>query len=191
MKRLLILFLCGVFSLSFVACKDKSQPPRGGSTFPSGAAGREGELSALNKIVANDPTNVKAYVAMGNIYFDTNRNADAVTAYKKALELNPDDPNVRTDMGVCLKRLGRIDEAVSEFKKASRSDPRHFQSRYNLGVTLLQNKKDLRGALSTWEALVRDIPQFPGREGLITQIKSLKSKEITGTPVMGEKNKGK
>jgi len=189
MKSIGILFLCGIMIFAGAGCKDKSQLPSGEKGLPSSSPGRSGELAALKKVVQNDPSNVNAYVMMGNIYFDTNRNAEAVDAYRKALEIGPENADVRTDMGVCLRRLGKPDEAVKEFKKAIQGNPRHYQSRYNLGVTLLHDKKDLAGAVSAWEELVKEIPSFPGREKVVQQLKTLQN--VGTVQEGGTGNKGK
>ncbi len=186
MKSIGILLLCGMMVFAVTGCKNKSQPPKGEGVLPSSSPVRSGELAALKKVLEKDPSNVKAYVIMGNIYFDTNRNREAVDAYRKALEITPENVDVRTDMAVCLRRLGKPDEAIKELRKAIHDNPHHYQSRYNLGVTLLHDKKDLTGAIAAWEDLVREIPRFPGREKVVKQIQTLKN---IGTVQEGGKGK--
>ncbi len=45
---------------------------------------------SLNKAVEEDPLFIEAYVLRGDIYSDERNYPDAITSYKKALEVNPD-----------------------------------------------------------------------------------------------------
>ena len=169
--------------------KEETHPPH-----PSSASeiktNNLAEVEALEKIIAKDPKNLRANIMLGNIYFDTGRNEEAVKAYRVALQVAPDNPDLRTDMGICLRRLGRVDEAIEEFRMASKSDPGHYQSRYNLGLTLLNDKKDLGGAIEAWEELLRAVPEFPGRDKLSRQIEMLKGTRASpGSSGFGELNR--
>lgn len=188
MKQIFGLAMAVCFAaLIFTGCKGKSERSPQGGTAPNVDMSAFREAETLKKIVENDPGNVAALIKLGNIYFDTNQNEEAVKSYRKALEFDQNNADVRTDMAICLRRLRRTDEAISEFKKASQSNPRHYQSRYNLGLTLLHDKNDLQGAIDAWDALVREVPEFPGRERLVLQLENLKQVQ---TPVPEEKNDG-
>jgi tetratricopeptide (TPR) repeat protein len=71
--------------------------------------------------------------------------ADAVmAAYKKAIELKPDDADAHYNLGVNLSALGNKEEAVAAFKKAIELKPDDADAHYNLGVNLsaLGNKEE-------------------------------------------------
>ena len=53
-------------------------------------------------------------------------------------------------------------------------DPRHSISRYNTGVVLFYDKKDIKGTIKIWEELLRMDPYFVGAEELRNNIKILK-----------------
>ncbi|NIO15754.1 MAG: tetratricopeptide repeat protein [Deltaproteobacteria bacterium] len=165
-----------VFFLVFavVGCKEKSRPPAGPPASGFVDLNKYREAETLVKLLEKDPNNRRAWIRLGNIYFDTAQNEEAVVAYRKALDFEPGNADVRTDMGICLRRLGRTDEAIEAFKKSTVSNPRHYQSRYNLGLTLLHDKNDLQGAIDAWEGLLRAVPDFPGRERLALQVENLK-----------------
>jgi tetratricopeptide (TPR) repeat protein len=63
--------------------------------------------------------------------------------------------------------------AVEELKKAIAANPRHHQSRYNLGVILVQDKKDLEGGIRAWEGLLENVPDYPYRDQLKAEIERL------------------
>ena len=68
------------------------------------------------------------------LYFDTGKFKDAIKAYNKYLEFNPNSANVWTDLGVMYRRNKQPQDALRAFDEAIKTDPRHEQSRYNKGV---------------------------------------------------------
>ena len=109
------------------------------------------KIQALKDIVLKDPKNLSALVELGNLYFDSDQTREAIEAYGKYLAVKPDNPDVRTDMGVMYRKLGDSDRAIQEFRKAAQTDPTHVNSRYNIGVVLLHDKQDIKGAIKAWE----------------------------------------
>jgi len=57
---------------------------------------------------------------------------------KKALEKNPDYPDVNNLMGVALSLSGRYKEAVTYFKAAIKSNPEYIEGHINYALTLNQ-----------------------------------------------------
>ena len=65
--------------------------------------------SQLNEAVKLDPTGAaKGYRNLGAVYFDTNRSEAAEAAYRKSIELDPNNPDAHFQLGVTL--LGRATE---------------------------------------------------------------------------------
>ena len=109
------------------------------------------KIKTLKEIVQKDPKNLPAWVELGNLYFDSNQPEEAIEAYSQYLATKPDNPDVRTDMGVMYRHLGNADRALQEFRKAAQADPKHVNSRYNIGIVLLHDKQDMKGAIMAWE----------------------------------------
>ena len=109
------------------------------------------KIETLKEIVKKDPKNLPAWVELGNLYFDSDQPKEAIEAYGKYLAAKPENPDVRTDMGIMYRRLGEFDRALEEFRKAAQSDPKHVNSRYNIGIVLLHDKQDIKGAIKAWE----------------------------------------
>lgn len=186
MKRISVLgVMILILIFSIAGCKEKSQLPAAPHTHDSVDLNKYKEAETLKTLLEKDPDNVRALIRLGNIYFDTGQNEDAVNAYRKALVLNPKNADVRTDMGICLRRLKRADEAIEAFKEAIDANPRHYQSRYNLGLVLLHEKNDLQGAIDAWEGLLKSVPEFPGRDKLALQVEKLKQVQ----PMTGDEEK--
>ncbi len=132
------------------------------------------QIQTLKDIIKKDPKNLSAWVEMGNLYFDSNQPKEAIEAYRQYLAVKPDNPDVRTDMGIMYRKLGDFDQAIEEFKKAAQSDPNHFNSRYNLGLVLLHDKQDMKGAIKAWEEYLKVDPKSERAERVRTQMEKLK-----------------
>jgi tetratricopeptide (TPR) repeat protein len=73
------------------------------------------------------------------------------------------------------RRLGEFDRALEEFKKAAQSDPKHVNSRYNIGIVLLHDRQDIKGALKAWEDYLRVDPNSERAQRIRTQIEKMKA----------------
>ena len=159
--------------LSAAGCR-KKEPPRG-------TGGDMVNLNALNEIesyrelLRKDPNNLQALINIGNLYYDTGQDLLAIEHYLRALAIDPRNVNVRTDMAVCYRRSGNPDKAIEELKKVISTDPRHSQSRYNLGVILIHDKKDIEGGAKAWEALLENVPDYPYRDSLKAEIAKMRA----------------
>lgn len=162
---LLLLFPAG--------CRKKEPPPAGeGEAIDLNALS---QIETYKKILKNDPNNLQALINIGNLYFDTRQDFLAIEHYRKALDLDPRNVNVRTDMAVCFRRTGNTDRAVEELKKAISMDPRHAQSRYNLGIILIHDKNDVESGIRAWEALLENVPNYPYRDSLKSEIAQMRA----------------
>lgn len=123
-----------------------------GAALPSAAV--QDRMARLQAMVAADPKNHDAWVALGNDYFDTHQAQKSVEAYGKALALKPDDPNVLTDQGVMYRQLNQFDKAVANFQKAAKLDPSHIQSLFNLGIVYAHDLHQVDEAEKAWNKLL-------------------------------------
>jgi excisionase family DNA binding protein len=62
--------------------------------------------------------------------------ADAVTAYRRVLELEPDHIAARINLGRLHHVARELDEAEQYYREALARDPQHPTARFNLGVVL-------------------------------------------------------
>jgi tetratricopeptide (TPR) repeat protein len=132
------------------------------------------EIQALKDIVKKDPKNLPAWVELGNLYFDSNQPKEAIEAYSQYLAIKPDNPDVRTDLGIMYRKLGNFDKAIEEFKRAAQSDPKHNNSRYNLGLVLLHDKHDVKGAIKAWEEYLKVDPKSERAQRIRAQIEKMR-----------------
>ena len=134
------------------------------------------QILSLEQEVAVNPTNVNAWVQLGNVYFDTNNFPKSIRAYEKSLELNPNNANVLTDLGVMYRRNGQPGKALESFDKAIAINPALEQARFNKGVVLNYDMGDREGAIKAWEEVLRINPNAlaPNGQTISEAIKSLK-----------------
>ena len=133
------------------------------------------QVQTLKEIVKKDPKNLPAWVELGNLYFDSDRPKEAIEAYSRYLAAKPDNPDVRTDMGTMYRKLGQFDKALEEFRKAAQSDPKHVNSRYNIGLVLLHDKQDMKGAIMAWEDYLKVDPNSERAQRIRAQIEKMKA----------------
>ena len=108
-----------------VAAAPAATAPMGGA-IPMGKPNPmeiQERIAATEQLVAADPKNERAWINLGNDYFDTHQHQKSVDAYGKALALNPRNPDVLTDQGIMYRELKAFDKAVACFKQPARSTP--------------------------------------------------------------------
>jgi cytochrome c-type biogenesis protein CcmH/NrfG len=135
----------------------------------------EQRIAATRQLIEQDPQNVKAWIALGNDYFDSQQREKAVEAYGKALQLQPDNPDVLTDQGIMYRELGASEKAIANFEKASTIDPKHLQSILNLGILYGQDLKDENKAIKTWNRVLQIAPASPQAAKAREYIEQLKN----------------
>ena len=138
-------------------------PQTSPQTTPQAVPASRGQqqIAALRQRVERDPGDAKGWIALGNEYFDSAQRAKAVEAYDKALQLEPNNPDVLTDQGVMYRELGTFDKAIANFEKASTIDPMHLTSLLDLGVLYAEDLKDHEKAITAWNRLIQIAPASP------------------------------
>lgn len=155
---LIIGFLLGVlvggkFMAGTGGVASQQAAQQGGAVLPNPGQ-TAARIAELEQLTARDPKNLQAWITLGNDYFDANQYQKSVQAYAKALELDPNNPNVLTDQGVMFRALGFYDRAVSNFEKAHQLDPKHLQSLYNIGIIYAVDLKQPAKARQVFESLL-------------------------------------
>jgi tetratricopeptide (TPR) repeat protein len=98
------------------------------------------QLDALKQKIAANPNDFESLVQLGNMYADVAKYPQAIEYYERALGIR-DDTNVRTDLGICYKETGRLDDAHAQFEKIVSETPDSWQALYNLIIIDGQMKK--------------------------------------------------
>ncbi len=119
----------------------------------------EGAVEAFQQAIAMDEFLVDAYKGLGNSYIQLLKDADAVTAYQRALEIEPLDSGTRFNLGVALQRTGEVDAAIVEYQKVIEQDPT-YSLPYRGMRNALERKGDREGA-TEWDRRWREVAGLP------------------------------
>jgi cytochrome c-type biogenesis protein CcmH/NrfG len=163
----------------------RSGPSVKGMPAGAGSAPREltDRIAELEKETARSPSNVDAWIELGNAYFDTEQYQKSIQAYTKALELQPNNADVWTDLGVMYRKDGHPQDAIKAFDQAIAVNPKHEVSRLNKGIVLFHDLQDTEGAIRAWEGLLEINPtaMAPGGMSVDQMVQGLK-KQAASVP---------
>jgi len=93
-------------------------------------------LEIWTDTVAKCPDNARAQYGLGDILLRAGRAAEAIPFYERALGINPNLPDVCSDLGNALSEVGRAPEAIRCYEQALRLKPNHPEAHNNLGAVL-------------------------------------------------------
>ncbi len=99
---------------------------------------------------------------MADAHAQLGNDEEAVKNYQMAIDLSSDnpDPNLYTNMGVALSKLGKTAESQEAFKKAAEMNPGSAaQNYYNLGVTMINNG-NMEGAVAAFKQALEADPGY-------------------------------
>jgi tetratricopeptide (TPR) repeat protein len=142
-------------------------PPQASTSAPAAAPAPpaaildEAKVTAFKTMADREPQNASPRVELGNLYFDAERYADAITWYAAALKLSPNDVDVSTDLGVSYYYTNQPDKALEQFGHSLRINPTHAKTLLNVGVVRAFGKQDLTGAEEAWQKVVQLTPDSP------------------------------
>ena len=133
---------------------------------PSAEAQAMVEQSAapLLEAVKQNPNDFDSLVKLGNVFYDGQQFANAIQYYERALALQPENVDVRTDMGTAYWYSGNADKALAELQTSLKYKPGHPQTLFNLGWVRWQGKADPKGAIEAWQQLLKANPDYPQKE---------------------------
>ncbi len=122
-----------------------------------------------------EPLTGAAWVKLGHWHMDAKRFAEAIIAYRKALSINPNDADVLTDLGTCLKEIGEPKQAIEQYRMAIKINPNHPMAHRNLGIVLATDLKDNKNAITELEKYLNLAPNAADAESVRKYIKVLTS----------------
>jgi tetratricopeptide (TPR) repeat protein len=68
--------------------------------------------------ISKNPTAWMAYNNLGIVYYDQGKVEGAIEAFRRAIELNPGDPDPHNNLGIAYGKKGLLQDAYREIKKA-------------------------------------------------------------------------
>lgn len=101
-------------------------------------------IEEFNRAIASDPTFALARHDLGVAYLRNDNVEQAINAFKKCVELNPEESLRVTayyNMGLAYLDLSRNDEAIGAFNQSLRLDPQDPDTHHYLGLAYLEKKR--------------------------------------------------
>ncbi len=139
-------------------------------------AGRQDEAKrAIEKVLAADKDQPKAWETLGLIALRLGRWGEAREKSEQALALNPELPLAWNNLGVALYQLGQPGPALDAWQKAVTLDPRLWDALFNLGLKAVQHGRPevARQALTRFVAgapRARYAPDIETAKGLLARL---------------------
>jgi predicted Zn-dependent protease len=95
-----------------------------GKSVKEGTAKDLDEAAAtLEKVIRNNPDNVRAYMLLAMIHAKRGDKAKAESEFRAAIRINPDNPFAHEKLANLLRHTGRKAEAVDEYRTVQRLKP--------------------------------------------------------------------
>jgi len=120
-------------------------------------------VAAYQKGLDFNPMNAKVYVSLGKIYYsEKGLYYESVTAYKKAIDLDPGYLDARMGLADVYEDKGLYKEAIDEYRKVVEADAKNTGALYSLA--LVYEKVDPKEAMSLWERYISLASSLPSEK---------------------------
>lgn len=128
-------------------------------------------IALFNQIIQCNPSNkrlhyhlafhycTQAHYCLGMLFFATGNYPDAVSAFEKAIAMNPDRVEIYEYLGVCYNNVGKYDQALDAFAHVATMDPSHYPTRLKLAVAF-RNLGLWERARATCQEVVQSYPNY-------------------------------
>jgi cytochrome c-type biogenesis protein CcmH/NrfG len=129
------------------------------------------QAAPLLEKLKSRPNDGSLLVQVAAIYHTTHQFKEAAGYYNRAVESDPKNVAVRTKLASSLYRSGDIDGAIAQLNRGLKDQPTDANALFDLGMIKLQGKGDDKGALATWQLLLKTNPQLsPERKAAVLKV---------------------
>ena len=116
---------------------------------------RKGQaLYYLLQAVELDPKLVPALVYLSDIYMGDHNYEDAVPLLESAKKESPDNVDVRINLGIAYRGIGKLDLARAEYDKALELDPARIGVQFNIGILEGDYRKDYDKGIAAFQSYI-------------------------------------
>jgi len=130
------------------------------------------ELTAMRARLKSNPSDLAALVTLAGMYFAAGKFDQAIAYDKRALALDPGNPDVRTDYATALHQTGHDLEALAQLDAVLARRPAFVQALYNRGVILasIGRRTDAVAAFTHFIAVAPNDPRVPDARNTIADL---------------------
>jgi tetratricopeptide (TPR) repeat protein len=120
-----------------------------------------GAIDLLKRAVDGDASIKDGWYDLGLASAGANRHAEAIAAFHKQIELDPNHKHANGDLAMELQQTGKTEEAIAAYRKQLETAPYEKTAHKNLGVLLAQlgRDPDARTELEAAAAVPPDDPE--------------------------------
>lgn len=127
------------------------------------AVGSDSTLAKLNIPNSSPPSSTlkDGWYDLGLAYAGANDHAEAIAAFRKQIEIDPNHNHANADLAMELQQIGKNDEAIAAYRKQLEATPYDRTTLKNFGLLLAQMRHDAdaRTELEAAAALPPDDPE--------------------------------
>jgi cytochrome c-type biogenesis protein CcmH/NrfG len=129
------------------------------------------QAAPLIEKLKSNPNDTSLLVQVAAMYHTTHRFKEAAGYYSRAVDSDPKSVAIRTKLASSLYRSGDIDGAITQLNRALNDQPTDANALFDLGMIKLQGNGDARGALATWQRLLKTNPSLsPERKATVLKM---------------------
>ena len=97
---------------------------------------------------------------IAEIYHGLGMHEEAEAEYRKAMELGPDFPDLRTRLGILYRDMGKYDKAIEEFSRVKERHRHYTNAAIQLGITYY-SRGQVELAVEEWNSVLERDPDNP------------------------------
>jgi tetratricopeptide (TPR) repeat protein len=124
------------------------------------------QAQPLLATLKTDPKNAALLNKTALTYKAAHQFKEAIPYFQKALDVDPKNVAIRDDMASCMYYTGDVDGALDQLNQSLTYDPKFPGTLLNIGIIKWQGKKDVKGAVASWQTLLKLNPNFPQKEAV-------------------------
>jgi tetratricopeptide (TPR) repeat protein len=117
---------------------------------------RNSELLWTHTLVCTSDNDI-AHCNLGGAYLQNGKVDEAMVHFQKALQINPNSPDVHNSLGNVLLQEGSVDEAMVHYQRALEIKPNSAEACYNFGNALLL-KRNVDEAITYYQKALQIKP---------------------------------
>src|SRR5665213_183432 len=164
---------------TFTVPQTGSGPIAQNSALPGNTVGGGGppapvmqELATMRARLKANPNDLAALVTLAGMYYDGGKFDQAAVYDKRALALDPGNPDVRTDYATALHQTGHDLDALAQLDTVLRQRPKFVQALYNRGVILasIGRRTDAVEAFRQFVTVAPNDPRVPDARTQMTDL---------------------
>jgi len=111
-----------------------------------------------NELTTKTKEEFESLHAQASKLYESQQYLNSMMLYSKILKYSPNDVDAINRKGLCLQKLGKLDEALNDYKRALKINPTFVKALQNIG-NVYYEKGDLTGALNYYNKALEIEPK--------------------------------